>query len=98
MGSFQLQHDPWTVFHSQTIPVGTEWAEYSVTFTPGVDNFQDHWLAFQVADSDIPIWFDDVRYFLGEMGDEPDREPIERAVASEAKLTTTWAQIKVLSR
>ena len=91
--SFQLQHDPWTVFFSQTLPVGTEWEEYSVTFTPNVDNFQDHWLAFHVADSDIPIWFDDVRYFLGEPKDEVGRE-VDQAVDPGAKLTATWAQIK----
>lgn len=92
--SFQLQRDPWTVFFSQTLPVDTEWKEYSVTFMPNEDNFQDHWLAFHVADSDIPIFFDDVRYFLGEPKDEVGREPVQKAVAPKAKLATTWAQLK----
>ena len=91
--SFQLQHDPWTVFTNRTFPVDTEWKEYSVTFAPTVDNFQDHWFAFHVADSDILIWFDDVRYFWGEPKDEAGRE-VEKAVDPEAKLTTTWAQVK----
>jgi len=92
--SFQLQHDPWTVFHSQTFSVDTEWTEYSVTFVPGVDNFQDHWFAFQVGSSDIPVWFDDVRYFLGEPRDEADRELGDQAVDPESKLTTKWSKVK----
>lgn len=95
--SFQLQHDPWTVFHNQIFAVDTEWKEYSLTFTPAVDNFQDHWLAFQVADSDILIWFDDIRYFLGEPKDEVGREPMDQAVDPDAKLTTTWARIKLVN-
>jgi hypothetical protein len=59
-----------------------------------VDNFQDHWFAFQVGSSDIPVWFDDVRYFLGEPGDEVGRELEDQAVDPEAKLTTTWSQVK----
>lgn len=92
--SFQLMHDPWTVFGNQTFNVDSEWKEYSMTFTPTVDNFQDHWLAFQVGSSDILIWFDDVRYFLGEPKDEVGREPVKKAVDQQAKLTTTWSRIK----
>ncbi|MFC1712094.1 carbohydrate binding domain-containing protein [Candidatus Poribacteria bacterium] len=92
--AFQLQHDPWTTFNTTTVPIGTEWEEYTVTFTPGVDNFQDHWLAFQLAALDIPVWFDDVRYFLGEPGDEPDRELVKPAVDPKAKFATKWSQIR----
>lgn len=94
-GSFQLQHDPWTGFFSQKFSVDTEWKEYSLTFTPNVDNFQDHWFAFHVGDSNIPIWFDDVRYFLGEPKDEVGHEPVKQAVESKDKLSTKWAQIKL---
>jgi hypothetical protein len=92
--SFQLQRDPWDVFFNQTIQVDTEWTEYSVTFTPLVENFQDHWLAFQVGNTDTLVWFDDVRYFLGELDEEVGREPVQRAVYPEAKLTTTWAKVR----
>ena len=92
--SFQLMHDPWTGFHNQIFNVDTEWNEYSLTFTPNVDNFQDHWLAFQVANSNILVWFDDVRYFLGEPKDEVGREPMKKAVDPGAKLATTWGKMK----
>ncbi len=65
-----------------------------MTWTPNQDNFQDHRLMFMVGDSDVPVWFDDVRYFLGEPKDEVGREPMEQAVLPEAKLTTTWAQVR----
>lgn len=91
--SFQLQHDPWTVFFNQTFAVDKEWQEYSVVFTPNVDNFQDHWFAFHVADSDIPIWFDNVRYFLGEPKDE-EGSTLKQAVDPNAKLATTWGEIR----
>ncbi len=92
--SFQLMHDPWTVFFSQVFNVDTEWKEYSLTFTPTVDNFQDHWLAFQVGNSDIWVWFDDVRYFLGAPEDEVGREPVKQAVDPGAKLAITWAKVR----
>jgi len=92
--SFQLQRDPWTGFYSQSFRVDSEWTEYSLTFTPGEDNFQDHWLAFHVGDSDIPIWFDDIRYFLGELDEEVGREPVQQAVDPEAKLATAWAKVR----
>ena len=92
--SFQLQHDPWTVFNAHTFSVDTEWQQYSVTFTPNVDNFQDHWFAFHVAQTDIPIWFDDVRYFLGEPKDEVGHEPMDQPVEPGSKLAAKWAQVK----
>jgi hypothetical protein len=95
--AFQLMHDPWTVFGNQNFNIETEWKEFSMTFTPSVDNFQDHWLAFQVGNSDILIWFDDVRYFLGEPKDEVGREPIKQSVDQKEKLTTTWSKIKLIN-
>lgn len=92
--SFQLQHDPWTVFFNQKFSVDTEWEEHSLTFVPSVDNFQDHWVAFHVADTNIPIWFDNVRYFLGEPKDEVGHEPVKQAVRAESKLPTVWARVK----
>lgn len=92
--SFQLQHDPWTVFLNQKFPVDKDWKEYTVTLIPNVDNFQDHWLAFHVADSDIPIWFDNVRYFLGEPKDEEGAIP-KQAVDPKSKLATTWGKIRL---
>ena len=91
--SFQLQHDPWTGFFSQKFAVDTEWKEYSLTFTPTVENFQDHWLAFQVADSDIVIWFDNMRYFLGEPKDEAGYIP-KQVFEPNSQLTTKWGEIK----
>lgn len=92
--SFQLQHDPWTVFLNQKFPVDKDWKEYTVTLMPTVDNFQDHWLAFHVGDSDIPIWFDNVRYFLGEPKDEEGATP-KQAVEPKSKLAITWGKIRV---
>ena len=92
--SFQLQHDPWTVFFTQKFSVDTEWKEYTLTFTPNAENFQDHWVAFQVADSNILIWFDNVRYFLGEPKDEAGRPPVKQPVDPKSKLIAVWAQIK----
>ncbi|HIE26297.1 TPA: hypothetical protein EYP66_03315 [Candidatus Poribacteria bacterium] len=90
--SFQLQRDPWRVFFSQKIDIDTEWKEYNVSFTPDVDNFQDHWVAFHLANSDIVTWFDDVRYFQGDLKDEVGRE--RQQVHPTGTLSATWGRIK----
>lgn len=94
--SLQLQHDPWTVFFSQKFSVDTEWKEYSLMFIPSVDNFQDHWFAFHVADSNIPVWFDNVRYFLGEPKDEEGFTPKQAVEPKGNLVTTSWALMKVM--
>lgn len=91
---FQQGRDPFAVYHIEPVTVGTEWKEYSVTFTPREDNFRDHRLMFMVGDSDIPIWFDDARFFMGERKDEVGRDPVKQAVLPVAKLATTWAQVR----
>jgi len=97
--SVQMQHDPWTGYHSQTIILdSTEWKEYFDTFTANGDVVEDMWVGLSIAQSDVDFWIDDFRFFEGEPWDEKDADLEKFAVNSMDKLISAWGRIKVSYR
>jgi hypothetical protein len=93
--SLQMQHDPWTGYHSADINlVGAEWAEYFDTFTATSDVEADMWVGLSIAQSDVDFWIDDFRFFEGKPEDEITDEPPKIAVTPAAKLASTWGGVK----
>jgi len=91
----QMQHDPWTGYHSLVIPLeSTEWQEYVDTFDATADVDADMWVALAVAQSDVDFWIDDFRFFEGTIKDEKVESPPKMAVNSGEKLADTWGRIK----
>jgi hypothetical protein len=97
--SVQMQHDPWTGYHSFTIVLNsTDWKEYFDTFTASADVVEDMWVGLSIAQSDVDFWIDDFRFFEGEPWDEKDVDPEKFAVDSVDKLISAWGKIKANHR
>ena len=94
--SVQMQHDPWTGYHSQTIVLdSTDWKEYFDTFTANSDVLEDMWVGLSIAQSDVDFWIDDFRFFEGDPWDEIGVEPEKFAVTSMHKLISAWGKVRV---
>ncbi|MEK7396452.1 MAG: carbohydrate binding domain-containing protein [Candidatus Poribacteria bacterium] len=93
--SVQMQHDPWTGYHSVKIFLeSTDWVEYFDTFDATADVDADMWVALSIAESDVDFWIDDFRFFEGSPKDEKGADLPKIAVNHNEKLTVTWGKIK----
>ena len=91
----QMQHDPWTGYHSLTITLeSNDWLEYFDTFEATANVDADMWVALSIAQSDVDFWIDDFRFFEGMPKDEIVLELPKIAVNHTEKLTSTWGRVK----
>ena len=93
--SVQMQHDPWTGYHSQDIMIESgEWQEYFDTFAAIATVEADMWVGLSIAQSDVDFWVDDFRFFEGDPEDELDADPARLAVQPMEKSASTWGEVK----
>jgi hypothetical protein len=85
--------DPWTKYASKRgFNIGTEWAEYWMTFEAPVDDDSVR-LVIRFHNSDANVWVDNVHFYVGDHIEEADM-PIEKAVSHVGALTGTWGKAK----
>ncbi len=90
-----LKHvDPWTNYGSKAITLGTEWSEFSFTFTQPADEPSTRIDLF-LGTAEGDIWIDHVRLYEGDYFDDGIREKPDKSVEPQSKLSVTWGKIKL---
>jgi len=93
MASLEVKRSPseggWEGISEADFNIGTEWAEYHVTFVPGKDYPDTAFLGIWIAQETGEVWVDGIRLDLGEYSAAASVEP-------SSKLTTTWGSLKVV--
>ncbi len=88
------QGDPWNEYARQTINLSEEWKEFFITFKMTQDDVSSRAGIIMGAEKG-DVWIDHIRLYEGEfVSDIEGAEP--QAVDPADKLTTTWANLKVL--
>lgn len=91
----QIQQEPWQFLSGGDINLtGTEWEEYTYTFSAAQDVDRIMWVGLSIAQSDIDFWLDSFRFFEGQPEDEISLDGAPQPVDTKDKLTTQWASVK----
>lgn len=83
--------DPWDEYGRKSFQVNDEWQEFWITFPAIVSG--PVWPRIALGESDVNIWIDNVRFFIGDYV-EDDEPELQKAVDPAGKSAVTWAEIK----
>ncbi|MFC1717080.1 carbohydrate binding domain-containing protein [Candidatus Poribacteria bacterium] len=86
------QAAPWTGHGRTDFQLTEEWQEYWITFTAPITF--PVWLRVTLGLSDVNLYADNARFFLGEYVEDEDDSGPKIAVDPAGKFAITWAEIK----
>jgi len=88
----EKQADPWDGYGRQDFQLTQEWQECWINFTAPVTFAV--WLRVALGLSDVSIWADNARFFIGDYVEDEDDPAPQIAVNPAGKFAVTWAEIK----
>jgi len=88
----EKQADPWDGYGRQDFQLTEEWQECWINFTAPVTFAV--WLRVALGLSDVNLWADNARFFIGGYVEDDDDPVPQIAVDPAGKSAVTWAKIK----